>query len=534
MNKETFLILCFALWMSLIPETSHAQLLGPFRSIYEGMSQNAVTSLSVSGDTVWIGPGLNSKIGGSEVWRQPIGADSLLSSSGRVFSLEVKPGIIVAGIGKTLEIDGGTQPASVGTYTSNNGGMTWIFNDFLLDSQPQTDCTPGSSEFGGCDTTFTYGGQSYSRIRVTTPVQSPPYELDVYDQTIIAAHWASGILRSQDLGQHWERLYLPPTTSSEMVPEKSYRWSSQLSDGTITDRYDPRYDTNLLGFGVLIDHSQQVWAGTAGGINVSDNALFASTDSVRWRHIRYTGETDGLAGNWIIRIRQRPSDQSVWMTNWPASGSGEEYGIVVTKDNGLTFKKMLQGIKINDIGFINETIYAVGEAVYQSLDEGKSWREIRSIETSTDKIPGTTEFYSVGSSSKGLYIGSSQGLLYTENDGYSWELYRTQFPLDGGNQYSPNANSVEAYAYPNPFSPSRHEWIRVRFNANKSGVYSLEIYDASMNPVKKLTSEVSQSGEYEFEWNGRNSLSQFVHNGVYIGLLKGPAFSSSVKILLLD
>lgn len=534
MNKNILLPVSIACFLFLVPGKSSAQLLGPFQGYFEGMSQNAVTSLSVAGDTLWIGPGLNSKIGDSPLWRKPVGADSILDSSGRVFSLEAKGSVIVAGIGKTIAVDRGTEPSALGTYTSVDGGDSWRFHEFLLDPQPPADCQSGSSDLGGCDTLFTYGGQRYSRIRVTTPVQSPPYEIDVAGQTIVSVHWASGLLRSQDLSENWERLFLPPSNVSEMSPEGTYSWNSQLSDGTMVDRYDPRFDNNLLGFGVLIDQEKNVWAGTAGGINISDNALTASPDSVRWRHIRFSGESDGLLGNWIIRIRQHPVQKTIWMTNWPASASGEEYGIVMTEDNGESFIRMLRGIKINDIGFTSEAVYAVGEAIYQSFDQGKSWREIRSVESSTDKIPVTTEYYAVGSSGNALFIGSSQGLLYSENDGDDWQIFRTQFPLEGGNQYSPDAGSVKAYTYPNPFSPSRHEWVRIRFRAESSGVYTLRIYDASMNPVHTLSHTISLSGDYEFEWNGRNSMSQLVHNGVYIGNLEGPGVKHSIKILLLN
>lgn len=511
-----------------------AQLLGPFQSQFEGMAQNAVTSLAVSGDTIWIGPGLNSARYPIKSWSFPEKADSIANGSGRVFSIEAKNGLVVAGVGKTIEAGGSTEPSAVGYYLSEDGGISWAFRDFLLDSQPTTDCESGSASPTGCDTLFTYGGRQIQRIRITTPVQSPPYEIDFVDQTLIAAHWASGVLRSQDLGETWERLYLPPGNISEMTPEREYTWMSQLSDGSSIERYDPRFDNNLLGFGVFADEDQKVWVGTAGGINISDNALQAPTDSVRWRHIRYNGETDGLLGNWIIRIRQNPADQSIWMTNWPASASGEQYGIVSTQDDGVTFRQMLKGIKINDIGFSEGSIYAVGEAIYQSIDNGDSWREIRQIETSSDRIPLNTEFYSIAGAQNGVYIGSSQGLLYTQDSGMSWELFRTQFPLEGGNQYDPDATSVGAYAYPNPFSPTRHEWVRIRFRAEEAGKYQLKIYDVAMNPVYSSSEEITSPGEYEFEWDGRNALQLTIHNGVYIGTIEGGGKRTSVKILLLD
>ena len=78
-----------------------------------------------------------------------------------------------------------------------------------------------------------------------------------------------------------------------------YVWHSGVggSAGTCS-QYEELYtavsDDNLKGFAVHIDRKNRVWYGSAGGINVSDNALYAPIDSIRWNNVGFNYDPNGL------------------------------------------------------------------------------------------------------------------------------------------------------------------------------------------------------------------------------------------------
>jgi hypothetical protein len=358
--KLTRLLAALFFW---VPSLLHAQVVGPVPSPFESIEQNSVSNMEAFGDTLWIGPGLNRNIGNSPKWFLPEGADSVVAGRGRVYSLALASDTVFSGLGFNFQQAEGSVQTGVGYQISTDGGDSWSFLPLPLDTET--------------DSTFIYGGNRYRQLPIIVAQQSPPFKTDFQGQTVFSANWASGIMRSRDFGQQWERMILPPQSADSLVPEESYTFTSPNG----SERYDPRGDQNLLGFSVLIDSDGNVWAGTAGGINISSNALTAPRDSVRWRHIQAEGSD--LLGNWIISIAEQSSTGDIWMTNW-ASGisAGELYGIVRTSDNGETFDQYLPGQQINDIGFMGNHVFAAGETgLFVSPDNGQNLQRIEQIQS---------------------------------------------------------------------------------------------------------------------------------------------------------
>lgn len=512
------------------PLVVQAQITGPLTERYFSIRQNGVSAMAAYGDTLWISPSLNRNIGNEADWYTPLTADSVVYGKGRVFSLALSQDTIIAGLGFNSDISGGSVPAAYGYYKSIDGGGSWEYLNFHLDPR------------GDGDTTFVYGGQEYERLRITVPEQSPPYKVDFRGDVIFAAQWASGLLRSTDFGQTWERIVLPPANTEWLRPDgTSYFWltclqrDSQGNCGQSVNKYNALFDNNLLGFSVFIDSQNRVWFGSAGGVNVSDNALTAPVDSISWRHIRFNDSADGLAANWVISIKEEAGTGRIWMTNWIAVDNRERHALVYTADGGDTFRQMLIGEKINDVGFKDGHVFATGDnGLFISPDGGETWIASPPIKSPNTFINPGASYYTVAATTGRVWIGTSEGIASTHNLGQTWEITRVDFPLSGGNVFLPNAKTVTSYAYPNPFSPSLNEFVRIKFNMKKEGAVTVRIFDYGMNLVREMDATLSAPGVYEAVWDGNDAKNRKVANAPYIYVIENGAQKISGKILVVD
>ncbi len=470
------------------------------------------------GDTLWIGPGLNRNIGNSNEWHKPENADSVVEGRGRLFSINLAPDTVVAGLGYNTE-DEGVQ-TGLGYYLSSDGGEQWSFVALPLDEES--------------DTTFQYGGHTYAKLPVVVPQQSPPFGLDSQGEVIFSTNWALGLLRSTNFGQNWNRVILPPDDESKLIPDSTYEWDF-IENGTEKNEYNPRPFNNLKGFEVLIDRQQRVWVGTANGINISDNALTAPIDSIRWEHISFESARSGLLSDWVIEIKQQPQTGRIWMTNWVANpNQAEQFGVVSTR-NGQQFQRHLIGERINAIDFQGNTIAAAGDqGLFISRDNGESWKKITRIESPNTFIKASANKLSVATTTERIWVGTEDGIASTADQGETWQITRVNMPLEGGNQYQEDALDVDAYAYPNPFSPSSHQVVRIKFEVERQGSVNIQLFDYGMNLIRTLENRSYGPGTYEAVWNGLDGESREVANGPVFYRITTAGGEAKGKILLLD
>ncbi len=521
-----------------LPAILMAQTFGPIESGTSSIRQNSNSTLEASGHTLWIGPGLNALDERTGDIYIPENADSVFNGRGRVFSLAVQDQRIVAGLGFTSRRGGSATNAALGYYQSTDAGNNWSFISFPLDKRAENANCTAASVGPPCDIEFRYGDETYIRTRITVPEQSPPFEVDFYQNTLLSVNWASGLLRSTDNGDSWERVILPPSNVSELVPDNSYQWFSRTPSGEQVNRYDPRFDTNLLGFGLLIDDQQRVWVGTAAGINISSNALTAPVHEIEWRKTSFEPDrSDGLLSSWIVTIRQQPGTNRIWMTNWIADPENrDEYGIVYTDDGGETFHQFLEGVRANDIGFFDGNIFvAADNGFYISRDDGETWERIPQIKSPNTFIKSNAQYFAVASTEQNLWVGTTDGIAGTSDSGETWQIIRTDMPLRGGNIYQPNAPDVKTYAYPNPFSPSQHSVVRIKYRMNRAGPATIRIFDFGMNLVSSINvPPVPTAGTYETVWDGFTENGRVVSNGTYFYSIETSDGFINGKILLLD
>ena len=156
---------------------------------------------------------------------------------------------------------------------------------------------------------------------------------------------------------------------------------------------------NLKGFSVSIDSKNRVWYGSAGGITISNNALTAPNDSIRWRNVGFDNSNKGLLARWIIEIKEDISTGRVWMTNWKAEGTGSPFegldrnGIVFTEDGGYTFKRRLIDRRISAITFKDGYVFAGGDdGLFISSDGGDSWIQSPQIRSANTFFKKSTRF----------------------------------------------------------------------------------------------------------------------------------------------
>lgn len=500
-----------AVFFFIIHQAAIAQISGEVIDRYTSISQNSISNMGALGDTLWTGPLLFRNIDGGFDFIAPEGADSVLEGRGRLFSISLSPDTVVAGLGYNDEVGDESVQTGMGFHTSTDGGLSWDFIPLALDHPDST--------------TLFYGGQNIETVPVIVPQQSPPFDVVFRGSTIFYAAWASGIRRSRDFGETWERVLLPAADLRELLPSRTYNFV-----------FDPRLDNNFLGFSVMIDRDGHVWAGTAGGINISADAMTAGIDNISWRRVWSGPESDRMLGNWVIKMRENPHDGRVWMTNWIAS-QGEQQGIVSTDDKGQTFSRYLDGERIYDIAFDGTIIYASGDnGLFISRNNGDTWELHGQIRSANAIIKRSANYLSMASTTQRLWIGTTDGLASTDDQGQTWRITRVEYPLRDGNQVDPDGRNVSSYAYPNPFSPNLHEIVRIRFEAPATGRASVTLYDYGMNLIRKLDEDimVAAGRNYEAIWDGTDGSGRKVANGAVFYRVSVGGEHTNGKILVLE
>lgn len=524
------LALVLVLVLALAPAIVSAQIVGPLLpSGPNPISQNSVSNMSSYGDSLWIGPRLQLNVGTSIDWIRPIGADSVVNGRGRVFSVALAKDTVFAGIGYNVIVDENSVQSGMGFYKSINGGKNWSFIPYPLDPCNRS----GSTD--ACDNIIIpYGAGSIEALAVIVPQQSPPYDVAFKGNMVFFAGWATGIKRSRDFGQTWERIVLPPTRLSELNPNLAYNFVMNPRPPARTDPNPTDY-LNFNAFSVFVDREGNIWAGTAGGINISDNALTASANRIRWRHLTSASSRNSMLGNWVIRIKQDPATGRVWLTNWVGGLQGERFGIVSTANQGVTFEQHLVGEKIYDISFDGNTIYAAGDnGLFITRDNGSTWEQVSQIVSANARLKNGTVFYSVAKAGNTLWVGTSDGIARTSDHGQTWSITRVNLLPGEGNVFQQDVPEVTTYAYPNPFSHRQHRELRIMFDVPQSGNTTIRIYDFGMNLVRELDSRNLPSGPHEAVWDGYDAAGRRVANGSYFYQVKLNGSNANGKILVLE
>jgi len=485
-----------SIWLTLfslaasVPQRAGSQALYPASPRMDAtqsagpLPTNSISHITANGTTLWIGTGkgLLRSVDGALTWENFASVPQFARPG--VFSIAARGDTFWCATGYNREVNDQSVQTGAGYTYSTNNGQTW-------NARPQTMDAPG-------DSVVMYGTNRVRFLPIIVPEQNVTFDVALTSGEVWIASWSSGIRKSTDLGATWQRIILPPASRNSIAPTDSLGYLN----------IDPRDDYNFLGFAVATENDSVIWAGTAGGIN-------RSTDGgSSWQKFTRDNQLQHILGNWVTAIRpQRLGTHTrIWTTNWPAEGTGEEYGVSSTDDDGATWQNHLRGVKAYDFAFQDSIVYVATDAgLYRSDDAGRSWTRSGDI---VDNISGhrlySPSFYAVGTIGHTVYGGSGEGLTKTLDDathlfGEEWTVMRAYQHVETGS----------AYAYPNPFSP-RHEYTRVHFTTGTaSSTVTIEMFDFGMNRVRTLLSQATRTGERDEPWDGRNDAGELLPNGVY-------------------
>lgn len=504
-----------------------------------GILRNGVSNLNASGDSLWVGPFLNLTTNGGQTWLVA-NADSLAGFRNRAFSIDSEGATIWAGLGirERRDISGQAEEVDLarGFHFSEDGGQSWQYRTYF----PPDDNDPTTTGILDLpdDTLTVYGDVVLPSLAITVPEASPPWDVD-YDPltgTVWTASQLAGIRKSKDNGRTWQRVVLPPDTTKYLSPDLGYVFPFFVQPiGIPLEQFA---GLNFQAFSVLVDRAGEIWTGTVGGLN-------HSTDEVSWHHFTYNGTPNGLPGNWVISIEEQPlagQPSVIWAACWPALEQGESFGVAVTQDGGETFEQLLVGERVFDFAFRGETAYVAGEnGLFISEDGGVSWRTIRDFRDATqpDRTfrPGS-RVLSVATTNSALWVGTDDGLFRSTDNGVSWRLFRAEVPLnpDGLPPVVPaeSVPRVDAYAYPNPFSPAADGFVRLRYKLDSAEQVKIRIFDFGMNLVRTVADELQPPGEREVSWDGTGDTGARVANGPYFYVIQTGNKTFRGKILVLE
>jgi len=474
---------------------------------------NSVSHITVGSDrTLWLGTGKGlARMLPSQPGWESFRDNGAFATEG-IFSVAAGGSTIWTSTGFEKEVDGGTVQTGTGYAFSTDNGTTWTHRDQAIDDRG--------------DSILAYGINDSLRILpIVVPEQNVTFDISLYQGTVWIASWASGLRKSVDSGQTWERILLPPDGRNSISPDDtlwSYATFDTLKTRRIYDRFDPSRNNNFLAFSVLAVDDMNIWCGTAGGINRTTDC------GLSWVNYNHTNQSSPIMGNWVISVREQVYSKSpggtdslhrIWTTNWQAEGRDEDFGVSYSEDDGRSWVNLLHGVRAYDFSFNDSIVYiATNHGVFRTSDGGGSFDQVTDIvEQDTRRIVASTNFFSVGNVDDTVFVGTADGLASTVDNvtspfGSEWKIYRA---------YQPLSSPSETYAYPNPFSPNS-EPVRIHYALAQGGSTSptsvrIEIFDFGMNRVRTLINQALRDvdGEYDELWDGTNDAGSVVANGVY-------------------
>ena len=457
---------------------------------------NSILDIITIGDTVWLGTsrGVSVSFDRGESWTNfyetdPFGKDN-------ISAIGYNNGVLWAATATTVEGPGGSDvPAGTGLKYTTDNGVTWA-------SFPQPADHPDSS-------TVRYGINTLTALPITVTEQNLTFDFAFTPGTVWITSWASGLRKSTDLGQTWQRVVLPPDYLDSINPDDTLDFCLSPVAGS----YCSEENLNHVAFSVISINDSTLYAGTADGINKSTD------NGISWVKFNHQNQNEPISGNFITALGYNDLTNTVWAATWKAEETSEYSGVSSSDDGGASWKIFLRDEKTHNFGFKNfDVISATDNGPFRSSNDGRSWilptSIIDTISDPTSKIFLRTDIYfSAGSEGNDVWLGSNDGLVKLEEIGF-WrgraKIYFAAQPLK---------DLSTTYCYPNPFSPNQEQLKIIYSTDNKPATVTIRIFDFGMNYVRTVIQNVPRQrgleGPPDF-WDGKDDTGNVVPNGVYL------------------
>lgn len=348
-------------------------------------------------------------------------------------------------------------------------GKTWFHIPQPVDSRDETEYSP-----------------------TTTIVQNVTFDIAVLDSTVWISSWGGGLRKSSDMGQNWK------VVTTDGIPfdvsGKNQGWR------------------NHVAFSVLAEN-ENLWVGTADGISKSDDG------GETWRRFTHQNQQLSISGNFVVALAYQSYTNTIWAATIEADTDTSEFRAISKSENGgESWETMLEGTFTHNFAFDDSIVYAASDlGMYVSNDGGKNWYILPEIHDyiTGEEIRGI-EYFSAAVTNEGaidrFWAGNENGLGSTIDNGNTWRVHRSFKSTQGDD--TPNA-----YAYPSPFSPARHGFIRFQYDITRDGEVVVDIYDFAIDHVATIREyesyPIDDKNDRSAKWDGKNDNGMTVATGVY-------------------
>ena len=508
----------------------------------EGLLSNIVAEIRLMGDSLtWFGTGRGLALyDGLRVYSHRSTLDSL--ADGEATKLVPYGGIpAVAVMNDTMAVaysgDNGSIQVGYGltlTYNAqsvnDSAGISWVYLKQPVDLD--------------ADTIRPFGEGFFRSLPVTVPEANVTYDAFLYGDYLWTASWAGGLRRYDLNDENWEVVPMPMDQQDSLSFCSGFSEIDDLGRAILPGYYlNPRDpgdggNHNHKAFSVLV-HGDTVWAGTANGLNrgIMINEWqevtpgnFQLFNCIEWVH--YTYQNANLSGNFVVGLASQAwnGTTTIWAATMNVDTPGEVRGLCYTRDGGLTWRTTLLGERIYNITTKDSLVLASSQSGLWKSFDGENWALYNpAIDTtfmSQSEILTDIVYTSIIDERKvdvsSLWVGTSNGAaLSTDLQGSSWTIFQTEY------------DSMEFYAYPNPFSPLNHNQMGnegyVRFHTGTiiNTQVELDIFNFGMEKVFEYNFDLN-SYDGALKWNGRDMNGSLVDNGVYFVRLKyAPSINKS-------
>ena len=253
--------------------------------------------------------------------------------------------------------------------------------------------------------------------------------------------------------------------------------------------------------------------------------------------INYSSSPDKDTKDWVELYNSGKS--TVNLKGWIISDGAPDSGYIFPSDVILSpgeytvvcreissFKKFFPGI-LNVSGDLNFGLSSSGDDINLYDDEGNlidylrfthgyPWPVVTALSGVTIELINPTEDNSLGKNWKSGTLGGTPGTI---------NLRTT--PAEIKDNYSVSGNKLSCF--PNPFQ----NFTTIRIEISVSEKYMLEVFNMQGKLLKILANQTIGTGVYYFDWDGKDSNSGILPQGIYIVRLTGETQNCNLKVIKL-